>query len=713
MKKILWMLFLGTLICWAGITTEISAAETAPEHEETVPATYEDVSDEILQEGGLLQESNATGRLARFSAQSDMIRELSDTQKQIQDKLLKAWDSFADTCDLSSFQITPDELRNFYANTLNSNPKYFYVSGAYAYSYSSGGFVTNVRIDYTTEDKNTAKAMRDAYEQEVTAIVSRADKSWSDMEKALYINDYLARNCEYDRSLSKHTAYDVFINKTAVCQGYALAFMDLAHELGLACEMVSSVKLNHAWDMVKIGNSYYNVDVTWNDPTLDRLGRARHLYLLKSTDFFESETGGHAASDWVLTGGLSKSAATETKYDSYFWNMTDTGFEYINGSWYGFDGQDSIYQYACNGTDLTAVKPLIKINDVWNVIGNDLSFWQGKYVGTGAFDGKLYYSGKYDIYEWDPATEKSAVVFSLSEEQKKTGHIYGINLQSSGELKYLFAPSPNEEGTVYLAKTFALTTVDISGYQISLEKQENFVFDGKEKCPSVTVKNGSSILAPSNYTVTYSQNIHAGTAGITVTGKGNYTGTIRGTFKIQKADNKITATTKHQKTAKTSAQSLKLNARAKGGTIKYQSNNKNVTVNAKGTVTIKKNFVGKATITCKAGNQDYKDCSAKITITVNPAGSKLSQAKNLSGRKLSVKWKKNSKVSGYQIQYAVNRKFSGAKLQKVSGASKTKATIKGLKKGKTYYVRIRTYKTVSKSPYYSAWSTAKKVKIVK
>ena len=279
------MLFLGTLICWAGITTEISAAETAPEHEETVPATYEDVSDEILQEGGLLQESNATGRLARFSAQSDMIRELSDTQKQIQDKLLKAWDSFADTCDLSSFQITPDELRNFYANTLNSNPKYFYVSGAYAYSYSSGGFVTNVRIDYTTEDKNTAKAMRDAYEQEVTAIVSRADKSWSDMEKALYINDYLARNCEYDRSLSKHTAYDVFINKTAVCQGYALAFMDLAHELGLACEMVSSVKLNHAWDMVKIGNSYYNVDVTWNDPTLDRLGRARHLYLLdrKST----------------------------------------------------------------------------------------------------------------------------------------------------------------------------------------------------------------------------------------------------------------------------------------------------------------------------------------------------------------------------------------------------------------------------------------------
>lgn len=712
MKKILWMLSLGILICWAGMAAETSAAEPAPEREETVQAIYEDISAELLQQGGLLPEASAAGRQARMSAQAGMARGLSDKQRQIQDKLLAAWDSFAKTCDLASFQITPDELRAIYVNTLNSNPKYFYVGNSYAYHYS-GNFVTDVTILYTTDDINAAKAMRDAYDREVSTIISNADKSWSDMEKALYINDYLARNCEYDKSLSKHTAYDVFVNKTAVCQGYALAFLDLAHELGLSCEIVTSSQLNHAWDMVKIGSSYYNVDVTWNDPTLDRLGRARHLFLMKSTNFFESETGRHAASDWVLTGGLSKDAASETKYDSYFWNTSDTGFDYVNNSWYGFDGQDSIYQYACNGTDFTAIKPLIKINDTWNVIGNELSFWQGKYVGTGAFESKYYYSGKHDIYEWDPAAEQSTVIYSLSEEQKKTGHIYGINLQSSGELKYLFASSPNEEGTVYLAKAFTPTTVDISGFQVSLAKQENFVYDGKEKRPSVTVKNGSTVLTPSDYAVTYSQNIHAGTAMIKVTGKGKYTGTISGTFKIQKADNKITATAKHTKTAKTSDQSLKLNARAKGGAIQYQSNNKNVAVNAKGTVTIKKNFVGKAVITCKGGNQDYKDCSTKITITVNPAGSKLSQAKNLSGRKLSVKWKKNSKVSGYQVQYAVNKKFSGAKLKKISGASKTSATIKGLKKGKTYYVRVRTYKTVSKTPYYSAWSTAKKVKISK
>ncbi|MCD7715739.1 MAG: hypothetical protein LUI39_04720 [Lachnospiraceae bacterium] len=50
---------------------------------------------------------------------------------------------------------------------------------------------------------------------------------------------------------------------------------------------------------------------------------------------------------------------------------------------------------------------------------------------------------------------------------------------------------------------------------------------------------------------------------------------------------------------------------------------------------------------------------------------------------------------------------------KVSGASKVSKTLSGLKKGKTYYVRIRTYKKVNGNTYYSAWSSKKTVKIKK
>ncbi len=49
----------------------------------------------------------------------------------------------------------------------------------------------------------------------------------------------------------------------------------------------------------------------------------------------------------------------------------------------------------------------------------------------------------------------------------------------------------------------------------------------------------------------------------------------------------------------------------------------------------------------------------------------------------------------------------------MSSASTVSKTISSLTKGKTYYVRIRTYKTVSGTKYYSAWSSTKSVKISK
>ncbi|MCD7746606.1 MAG: Ig-like domain-containing protein [Lachnospiraceae bacterium] len=104
---------------------------------------------------------------------------------------------------------------------------------------------------------------------------------------------------------------------------------------------------------------------------------------------------------------------------------------------------------------------------------------------------------------------------------------------------------------------------------------------------------------------------------------------------------------------------------------------------------------------------------ASKTIT-RLTGTKLSSAKNTSKKKATIRWKKSSNVSGYQIQYSTSKTFSsGNKTKQVSGASKAKVKLSGLKKGKTYYVRIRTYKTVSGKKYYSAWSSKKKVKITK
>lgn len=100
--------------------------------------------------------------------------------------------------------------------------------------------------------------------------------------------------------------------------------------------------------------------------------------------------------------------------------------------------------------------------------------------------------------------------------------------------------------------------------------------------------------------------------------------------------------------------------------------------------------------------------------TVSVKTTKLKSAKNAKGKKLVVKWKKNTAGNGYQIQYSTSKKFAkGNKTKTISKNKTTSCTIKKLKKKKTYYVRIRTYKKVSGKTYYSEWSSVKKVKIKK
>ena len=81
---------------------------------------------------------------------------------------------------------------------------------------------------------------------------------------------------------------------------------------------------------------------------------------------------------------------------------------------------------------------------------------------------------------------------------------------------------------------------------------------------------------------------------------------------------------------------------------------------------------------------------------------------------MTVKWGKNAKASGYQIHYCMDKTFkTGNKSVSVTSAGTVAKAIASLTKGKTYYVRIRTYKTVGSTKYFSAWSPVKSVKISK
>ena len=80
---------------------------------------------------------------------------------------------------------------------------------------------------------------------------------------------------------------------------------------------------------------------------------------------------------------------------------------------------------------------------------------------------------------------------------------------------------------------------------------------------------------------------------------------------------------------------------------------------------------------------------------------------------MTVKWTKNAKINGYQVQYSTDQTFKGTKTVTIKKASTTNTTVKKLAKGKGYYVRVRTYQKVGSKTYYSAWSASKNVTIKK
>ena len=86
--------------------------------------------------------------------------------------------------------------------------------------------------------------------------------------------------------------------------------------------------------------------------------------------------------------------------------------------------------------------------------------------------------------------------------------------------------------------------------------------------------------------------------------------------------------------------------------------------------------------------------------------SSLSVKKNT----VTVKWKKKSKIMGYQIQYSTDSKFKKNKKSiKIKKAKTTSKKISNLKESKKYYFRIRTYKSSNKKTRYSKWSKVKSI----
>lgn len=136
----------------------------------------------------------------------------------------------------------------------------------------------------------------------------------TEIEKAKALHDWICRKVYYDKNFigesDNHNDYSVFLNDNTVCEGYARAYTLLLQAIDIEAYYVCGSDADkHAWNIVKIGDSYYHVDCCWDDDTTDRTGKVFDYDNFFVSDSYIRSIGSHSETN------ISKSAEIFKKYN--------------------------------------------------------------------------------------------------------------------------------------------------------------------------------------------------------------------------------------------------------------------------------------------------------------------------------------------------------------------------------------------------------------
>lgn len=266
---------------------------------------------------------------------------MTDVERKLSTRIYNALINCQSSISFTFDYVNPDWMMTMYSNVINDHPELFYVSHNYAVDYSVfGGYATTVYPKYVMA-KSEIENAKNIFNAGVEKALATVDSSMDDMQKAMTIHDYICENATYDENGDMaHSAYGFFSTGHIVCAGYALSFSYLMNKLGVPCEMVTSRKMNHGWNVVKINGNWYHVDCTWDDNgsgshALKSDGRVGHYYFLRSLEFMASTRDGIDTFD--------DCDATDKTYDSgAWWTNVNTNIYTKNGYYYYLYNDKSI-----------------------------------------------------------------------------------------------------------------------------------------------------------------------------------------------------------------------------------------------------------------------------------------------------------------------------------------------------------------------------------
>ena len=268
----------------------------------------------------------------------------------------------------------------------------------------------------------------------------------------------------------RYTGYGLLVKGTAVCQGYAEAYMDLMTRAGIPCIIVVSEDMNHSWNLVKIGGSWYHVDVTWDDPSFDQTkdvyGYVGHNYFLISDNTMTDSNHNHY--NWTKTY-----TCTDTRFESgTFWEDVQSQLCYFDST-VTFQRRGDNKQIQITRRDAyTAEETTLYSAQLSSVnIGSGLYFY-GSY-GLSLWKDRLYFCDESRVYALELTGGEAQVVYTYNTGANgrviqgcfvKDGYIYLTTRNHAGNLQSMKVSLPSSGHTHNYSRWVTAPTCQTEGY---------------------------------------------------------------------------------------------------------------------------------------------------------------------------------------------------------------------------------------------------------
>lgn len=324
----------------------------------------------------------------------------------------------------------------------------------------------------------------------------------------------------------------------------------------------------------------------------------------------------------------------------------------------------------------------------------------------------------YELYRYNSSTNEYEKIVTTIDNSYTVSQ-----LQEGTSYEFKVRAYKTINGTNYYGEYSSILTVstntrtDISKCTITGIKNKSYT--GSKLTQSITVKYGSKTLVNgTDYTISYLNNQNTGKATVEITGIGDYKGTVTKTFII--TPKQVTGFKVKSQTTSTINLTWSKATGVTGYSVYSFNYKKNkweyVGTTSKTSYTIKKLKAGTTyryrvrAYKTVDGTQYFGSYATSVKTATKTSTPKISKITSKS-KKATIKWNKVSGASGYEIYMATSKNGKYSKIKTINKSSTVNYTKSSLKKNKTYYFKIRTYKTVDGKKIYSSYSSVKSIKI--